>query len=407
MSYVSGKIYDKLSLELKLVLICSRLKLQEKERETVNKLLTRNINLNLFLQLALHHQVYPLVYRCLSALAHPGVNGEVLSALRRESQSNMIKTLQMVAELVKILQATMQNGIRMVVMKGFPLAYRLYGDISLRPSRDLDILVWPEDVERTRAIIEKHGYQMHYPISKKVTQGQLRKWMETNQHFGYWHPVREIYIELHWRLDCHGVEIPMSQVEKCLTNMQIAGQSMNVLGKEELLLSLVLHGASHAWARLRWLCDIDMVIRQGDFSWERLYQAADDLGVKFVLNQAIILSGEIFATTVPADIAQIVYKDTRAKELAFMALPFIRGNDYKHKNIKLSALLYYHTKKYGFYLQSGWRKRLSFIARCFLPSVEDLEKSLLPENLYFMYYIISPFTGFCRRVRNVARRNMT
>ena len=42
------------------------------------------------------------------------------------------------------------------------------------------------------------------------------------------------------------------------------------LGREDLFLFLVSHGARHGWSRLRWLTDIDRLLKQ-ELNWEFLY----------------------------------------------------------------------------------------------------------------------------------------
>jgi len=394
-------LYETLPAELRLVLLCAKLKIEQKERQLIDQLLVGPINWDFFVYLALHHKVYPIVYRYLSTLS--AVPKEVLFALQQETNKNISHTLPMMAELVRVLKIMDNNGIRVVVMKGFPLAYQLYKDMTLRPSRDLDILISPKNLDKVRMLIEENGYILRPPIAK-LTPEQLKKWMKSNQHIEYWQPNKGILLEIHWRLDCHGMDIPLAQAQNSLIQLQIAGQSIQILGKEESLLYLVLHGAVHAWFRLKWLYDVDAMIRQGDFCWSALYQLADRLAVRTVLNQTVILLRELLQTPIPIGIVTVAIKDKQAEKLGWMALRFIKDHEYHPKSRKVIAVLYFQWRKYQFYLQSKWKKRLSFIFRCFLPSEEDLAMISLPAKLYFVYYILSPFSWIGRRVQNIARR---
>ena len=399
----AGNIYNELLPELRLVLLCSSLKSndKDKDKDTIDKLIDSGINWPMFTHLVLHHRVYPLVYRYLSTLEHPKVPDKVLAALYKLKKDNDCKTLQMVTEFRRILRALEQNGICAIVMKGFPLAYQLYGDITLRMSRDVDLLVHPEDVEEARRAIESNGYIWKHPLAN-TTPARFEKWMESNKHLVYWHPELEICIELHWRLDSWGMDFPMNVVKNNMTSMQMLGQSMNILDKEELVLYLVIHGADHAWFRVKWLVDIDLIVRKGEFSWQRLYLLADNLSGKSVLNQAIILLRELLQTPFPEDIINLAKKDMAAQELALMALHFIKDNGaYKNTTFKAKASILYKYKRYEFSLHSGWRGRALCIFRCCLPSVNDLELIFLSERLYFLYYIISPIRWVYRRTRNV------
>lgn len=390
-----------LPAELRLLLLCSKLKIEQRERQVMDQLLVGAIDWDFFVYLTLHHKVYPIVYRYLSTLS--AVPKEALLALQQQTNKNISQTLPMMAELVRVLKVMGKNGINVVVMKGFPLAYQLYKDITLRPSRDLDILIPPEELDKARMLIEENGYVLRPPISN-LTPDQLKRWMKSNQHIEYWQPDKGILLEIHWRLDCHGMDIPLSQVKNSLIQVQIAGQSISILGKEESLLYLVLHGAVHAWFRLKWLYDVDAMVRQRDFCWTTLYQLADRLAVRTVLNQTVILLWELLQTPIPIEFVTLARKDKHAEKLAYMALQFIKDHDYEPKSRKVIALLYFQWRIYQFYLQSKWKKRFSFIFRCFLPSKEDLAMVSLPANLYFLYYILSPFSWIGRRIQNIARR---
>lgn len=404
MQQSEGKLYETLSPELTLVLLCSKLEIQEKEQEVIDKLITAGgLDWNQFLHLTLHHRLYPLVCQGLGKCNDLKVPREIIAALRQERNRNVSKTLPMTGELIKVMGAMSKKGIRAVVLKGFPLAKLLYKDLTLRTSRDLDILVWPKDVHKARRVLEESGYFLDAATSQ-LTDEQLKKWMKVNQHLHYWDQEKNVCIELHWRLDCHGMNIPLPALENNLDTMEIAGQPMKVLGKEELLLYLVLHGASHAWFRFKWLIDVDILIKNQDFSWKRLYALADQLAVRSVLNQGIFLSRELLGTVIPSHVAERVAMDKRGQRLAFMAVNFIRSSEYKTKGIGRVAIAFFQWHRYQFYLQAAWRKKISLLARCFLPSEEDFKMISLSEKMYFIYYMMSPFTWLGRRLWNAVKR---
>lgn len=403
MANITENMNGKLSPEIKLVLLCSKLEITGNNLQAIESLLAGPIDWQLFLELTEHHRVYPLAYRCLSTLGHSVVPTEIVSALRQKSRHTTSKCLQMTGELVKVLRAMEQKGVRGVVLKGIPLATMLYGDLTLRASRDLDILVWPEDMEKAAKIIEAHGYHRMHP-SFEVTPARLRNWMRKDHHVEYWHKEREICLELHWRLGHHSLEIPLNHIERKLTKVNIAGQQVYTFGAEELLLYLVLHGASHAWFRLRWLCDIGVMLRQESFSWKKLYVLAERLGTETLLNQAIILAQQLLEAPVPDNISEVVRKDRKAQKLAGMALPFISTINYDSASLKISMPLYYYKHRYDFTLQSGWKQKIAFMHGLLSPADRDIESVALPDYLYFIYYLLRPFSWFSRRVSELAGR---
>lgn len=394
---------DAFSLEFKLVLLCSHLKIEENDRKAMNNFLAEPIDWELFLDLAEHHQVYPLIYQSLTVLVNSAVPDTVMTVLQKKLRENTSKTLQMTGQLVNVLRVMGESGIRVVVLKGLPLGYMLYGNLALRPSQDLDILVWPEDVDKAIKVIENLGYERIEP-SSVVTPGRLRNWMKINHHFEYWHRDREIYLELHWRLGHYGIEIPLNEIENSLTQLTLAGQAVPILGAEESLLFLVIHGASHAWFRLKWLCDVEVMLRQGGFSWERLNALAEHLGVEALLNQAVILARHLLYAPVPDNIVNRITIDRKALNLVGMALPIISLVNYAPHDLKISMPLYFHSKKYEFSVQIGWKKKFAYLNKKLLPKESDFELISLPESLYFLYYLLRPLTWLSRKVMELAGR---
>ena len=390
-------VYSTLPPELKLVLLCIRQQVTEKVQEDIYMLTAGPMDWDLFMHLTVRHRVYPLAYRYLSMCNHSVVPHKVINILRQKSRENMSKSLQMTGELVKVLRGMEDKGIHAVVLKGLPLAYKLYGNVAVRPSRDLDILVWPADVEKARKVLEEQGYNRKHP-SFIETPARLRIWMKAQHHFAYWHQEKEIYVELHWRLGHQGVEIPLTAVKNSLTQVKIAGQLICVPKTEELLLFLVMHGAGHAWFRLRWICDIAMILRQEGFCWERLYGLAGRLGVTTLLNHAVILARNLLEATVPDNIAAAAEKDCKAQKWALMAIPFIFVVNFDFAHLRISMPMYYHYKRYEYSIKDGWRSKLAYLCSRFSPEERDIEQIVLPAYLYFIYYLIRPFTWFSRRV---------
>lgn len=366
-------MYDSLSRELKLVLLCSQINLEEKDVQAINQLLAEPIYWDLFLDLAEHHRVYPLVYRNMAGLAKTAMPAEVIGVLRQRGWKNTAKTLQMTGEFVNIIRIMEENGVRIVVLKGFPLGYILYGNLALRPSKDLDLLVWPKDLDRAINLIENQGYELKDP-SQAIISGWLRNWwMKTNHHFEYWHHEKETSIELHWQAGHYGLEIPLNKIEISLVKVKVSGQEMYILGQEELLLYLILHGTGHSWFRLKWLCDVGAMLRQGGFSWVKLYGLAEGLGVETQLNQAVILARYLLHAPVPVNIVERISEDRKALNLASLALPIISAvNYYDPVNIKI---IREHK------MQLGWRRMV----------VHLFNKFLLQKMVYFLYYLLRPF----------------
>src|SRR3989442_13911657 len=78
--------------------------------------------------------------------------------LRPRARESADRNLRLTSELVRILDACSTHGVRALAYKGPTLAVLAYGDLGLRPFRDLDIVVDPADIDAGRALLQRLGY---------------------------------------------------------------------------------------------------------------------------------------------------------------------------------------------------------------------------------------------------------
>jgi hypothetical protein len=133
-----------------------------------------------------------------------------------------------------------KHGVPMVVFKGVPLACALYGDPSLRPTSDIDVMVRRADLERARELLEATGWNLQ---SEWIIHHNFAK------EFG----GSRIPLEVHWTNQREGeYNIP----EDILWEEVRDDESGWHFSNEMMLLILVLHAARHAFTPYRLLVDI-------------------------------------------------------------------------------------------------------------------------------------------------------
>ena len=78
----------------------------------------------------------------------------------------------------------------LLVLKGPVLAVDLYGDVSLRTSGDLDILIPINDLDKAENFLLKLGYEKDDYI-----QTVLNDWKWRHHHVTYFHPQKGIKLK--------------------------------------------------------------------------------------------------------------------------------------------------------------------------------------------------------------------
>ncbi len=167
----------------------------------------------------------------------------------------------LVGELHRLLAAFDKSGIQVVPLKGAILAHSFYKNLALRPFSDLDLLVRGKDMSRSRELLTSLGYRLTYELPHSSEEKVLRSAVE----IAFLHPEWSLPVELH--SDIVTVTEYFPSVDLCRlwrrTRLEtIAGRKVRTLNDEDLIQILCLHGTRHLWSRLKWVCDLALVLRE-------------------------------------------------------------------------------------------------------------------------------------------------
>lgn len=102
----------------------------------------------------------PFVYRKIGSLPPEYRPPEpITDGMRQAFLVSCVGSLHMERQLREIIETFLDQGVRVLVLRGPALAFSLYPDPAMRPSGDLDLLVLPEQVVQARHILESLGYK--------------------------------------------------------------------------------------------------------------------------------------------------------------------------------------------------------------------------------------------------------
>lgn len=339
-----------------------------------------------FVQLALHHRVYPYLYPRLNKIDEGVIPPEVLERLKWEYRRNTVQMLQLSGEMSRIGSELAKLNIRSLFLKGPVLAQALYGDISLRTSRDLDFLVPMAQLQDTEALLIRLGY-----VKEEEFESILGDWKWREHHTTFNHPVSKIKAEVHWRLSPGPSKEPgFEALWKHSRTSSLFGRNVHYLGQEDLFLFLAAHGARHGWSRLRWLLDIKQLLLQQPDS-----AALQRYGYSIVGGQAVILAAELLEAPVDPGLSPLT-DSPRARRLAQRALFYVARMVNLH-NPPLEPEVERHYKYYQPAILPRWHQVL-YAAGFLYPYAVDAKTLPLPKALHFLYFPLRPFLWTWRKV---------
>ncbi|MBD8071112.1 nucleotidyltransferase family protein [Bacillus sp. PS06] len=354
---------------------------------------SRDINWDLFLDLILHHRLYSYIYPRIFD-KEEFVPQHVISILNQLYKQNTFKMLHISGELDFLNKIFSQNKIPLIVLKGPVLGKDLYGDISLRTSSDLDVLVPLKQLLQAETILEEKGY-----VKDDYINTILNDWKWRHHHVTYIHPKKGVKVELHWRLNPGlGKEPKFNELWSRKRVSALTKHPIYILGKEDLFLFLVMHGGRHGWSRLRWLLDIHQLLKQ-EVSWsfvERLLKRNQCLPIGA---QALQLSSQIFNSPLIPSLKKLA-NTRRGVQLAQKTTFYLENMVNLHTDPVPEDIANYHSH-FLFSIMS-WQQKCYYLFSIIHPLPKDVETLPLPKWLHFLYFPLRPLLWAKRKVNKLS-----
>ena len=346
------------------------------------------------LELARHHRVYPYLHRQLQRRECPELPAPAADSLRKEYRRNAFRMLQLAGEMETVSRQLDRAGIRSLMLKGPVLAQDLYGELSLRTSCDLDLIVEIDRLERVEELLPGLGY-----VKDDYIETVLGDWKWRHHHIAFYHAEKGIKLEVHWRLN-PGPSSEPSFGELWQRRRQtplIPGYPVYYLGREDLFLFLASHGARHGWSRLRWLLDIDRLVRQG-LNEDELCRLLRKHWLLPIGGQALALARRLLGTPLTAALDSLA-RTRRAGQLAEEAMFYVRRMLNLHDDPLPEDVNRYHRRH--LYAQMAPPYKLLFTLSLLYPFYEDARTLPLPVRAHFLYFPLRPFLCAYRMARRI------
>jgi hypothetical protein len=210
---------------------------------------------------AVAHGIAPVLHQVF-AEAGPSdrCRDDARQVLAGERRATAARNLRNYAEFKRIALAMKAHDLPLMPLKGLHLAELVYGDISLRPMTDLDILVPEDRVPEAIQVLRSLGYG---PETDNADAALAM--IETTCALGFAHQVHGTWVEVHWRLSepGDGFAAPMDDVWRTSAVAKLGGCNVQVMQPEYLLLHVAAHLAcKHGFIfGVRALADVAEIVR--------------------------------------------------------------------------------------------------------------------------------------------------
>ncbi|MDQ0063385.1 nucleotidyltransferase domain-containing protein [Paenibacillus harenae] len=378
-----------LSTEMQLLLAFIRSGSAEEIGEIPERMF-KEANWESFVDLSIHHRLHPYLYHKLKGISEALIPSRVIHILQTEYRVNTFQMLQLCGEMERLDKIFTGYNIRALYLKGPVLAKELYGDISLRTSCDLDLLVPIADLHKVEDLLITLGYS-----KDEYIHTILNDWKWRHHHYTFYHAEQNMKIEVHWRLNpAPSVEPGFEQLWERRRISSLSSHPIHYLGREDLFQFLVSHGARHGWSRLRWLLDIKQLTEQ-QLDGSKLKTILRKHHYSYIGGQALSLASELLGATIQADLHGLA-ANSRSQRLAQQAM-FYLGQMINLHTVPVPRDVDRYHKRHMFALLTT-RLKLQYVLSVLFPYPEDAETLPLPKSLHVLYFPLRPFLWGWRKM---------
>ena len=270
---------------------------QDKQEHAIREAIGAGIDWMEYIRLVDRHRTPALSWAALCRVPVLEIPAAEKKELQKRSDACRMQAVRNSLKLVGVLKGFHSAGIPVMTMKGPILSLELYGDVGLRHSHDLDLMVKPQDLARAQACLEKMGWRQDaawFPLSPWQWENLLRhEW-----HLSFVHPHGDCLLELHWRSlwelrdqtdDRWAGSIP-GVWQGCLY------KAMNPIDQ---VLYLCSHGGVHGWFRAKWLGDLARIHADGRMDWQAALDQASRTGQESALLACLRLLQVVYGLALP------------------------------------------------------------------------------------------------------------
>ncbi len=273
--------------------------------------------------LAITHGMHALLYEGVARAFGPGVGGSAVARLRQHAHTEAARSVsqaKLFSELFAMLQA---NGVRCLVIKGFPLAHSHYSAPYLRPRSDVDILFEQSAITAVHALFIEAGLRcdpLVLPMSKA-------RYLTTQFCCERIDPSGlSVTVDAHWRINNAVVLADALDFDELYAQSvaqdSIAAGVRSTGAVHSLLIAALHRVADGRLERLIWLYDMHLLVtRMDDVELDQAVRCAIHKRLAAVLLDGLRRIRVRFGTGVDDALEQVLASAAaRAREPAALLL---------------------------------------------------------------------------------------
>jgi hypothetical protein len=216
---------------------------------------------------------------------------ELIQFFRQYKEKLKIDNSYILGTFDKVLRTFLDEGIRVILLKGGDLLHRVYPSYDLRHLEDIDLLIQYRDLERAINSLQEIGF-------KVPTKRELNYYKKASYNIECWSKGQfPCLFEIHWDLSQkYRYTVDMEQVwdscsQESIPEIGIVG----FLKPEDLFIHLSAHLFHHSFhAQLKWHIDLKEILENLSIDMDEVLRKSQEWGCQYSLYYALIYLKKIF-----------------------------------------------------------------------------------------------------------------
>ena len=313
--------------------------------------------------------------------------------LKQRSDACRLQAVRHMWMLTEVLKGFQSAGIPVMPMKGPLLSLDLYDDVGVRQSKDLDLLVLPQDITRTRACLEQMGWSLD-PGLTCLTPRQWEACLKQDRHIEFRHPDGRHSLEIHWR--CNRWDTPEQTTRRWAraTPSVFQGYPYQAMNFIDQTLYLCSHGSEHVWCRAKWLGDLARMYSGNRVDWAAALEEACETNQERPLLLCLRLLREAYGLPLPTSYTKDRYLPPFLIHAAAGLIS--EPEEYESQGPFIRLRNGFRKTRYHRQLRPDHSLRHNFADLAYVP--EDFRTLRLPDILFWAYVPLRPFLWAWRRL---------
>lgn len=355
-----------------------------------------------FRRLAMRHRVGALVHTNVNQLPVLEMPEDLRLWLKDCAKNNTVNYMLAVHTASEIAGAFRAAGISCSLLKGCSVAAQFYAQPGDRAMIDIDVLVDAKRYEDAEKLLIDRGFRRLYPRFD-LDDRKRRAFYQLHNAFTFIRPADGLQVDMHWRTVNNPV--PLAALDSSWRELvewrDDTGRSLPTLTAATHFAYVMVHGAKHGWVRLKWLVDLDKMVRR--LTHSQLAEAAEIIaanGLDDLAQGSFKLAHFALGTPIPTAL-QSLGNDARSGKI--MALQAgILFTEEPAKPHRLGDWRYYINRmRHSLLLHQGRTYRRHALARE-LARPDDLETMSVAPERWWLLAFLSPLLGVWRGFRAFA-----